>query len=61
MTGEPASMICFNEAKIKRLTIEKPLSEDEIKHSRIRVGVDFMRYYKPGKHVIEVIIRERSE
>jgi hypothetical protein len=31
-------MVCFNEAKIKRLTIDRALSDDEVKHSRIRLG-----------------------
>ena len=38
MTEEtPTSMICFNEAKIKRVTINRALSDDEVKHSRLRL------------------------
>lgn len=57
---EPVSMVCFNEKKIKRLTIEKPLSDDEIKHSRIRVGVEMMRGYDPAKHEFEVIRKDKQ-
>lgn len=57
---EPVSMVCFNENKIKRLTIDRPLSSDEIKHSRIRLGADFMRGYDPEKHEFEIIRKEKQ-
>ncbi|WP_155395757.1 hypothetical protein [Methanosarcina mazei] len=60
MGDEPVSLICFNEKKIKRLTIEKPLSDDEIKHSRIRIGVDMVRDYDPKKHEFEVIRKNKQ-
>jgi hypothetical protein len=56
----PVSIICFNEAKIKRLTISKALSADEIKHHRLRLGVEMFRDYDPEKHEFEVIRKEKQ-
>lgn len=60
MGDEPVSLVCFNEKKIKRLTIEKPLSDDEIKHSRIRIGVGMMKDYDPKLHEFEVIRKDKQ-
>ena len=57
---EVVSIIAFNEKKIKRLRIEKALSTDEIKHSRIRIGVDMLRDYDPAKHEFEVIRKDKQ-
>jgi hypothetical protein len=54
------SMICFNEAKIKRLTINKALSQDEIKNHRIRIGTEMFRDYDPTKHEFEVIRKNKE-
>jgi hypothetical protein len=59
MDEDPVSMVCFNEAKIKRLTIKKPLSEDEQKNHRIRIGVEMFRDYDPKKHEFEIIRKEK--
>lgn len=56
----PVTMICFNEAKIKRLTLDHPLSLDEIKNSRIRIGVDMFKGYDPTKHEFEVIRKNKQ-
>ncbi|MEN6290446.1 MAG: hypothetical protein ABFD07_00315 [Methanobacterium sp.] len=56
---EPVVIVAFNEKRIKRLKIEKPLSDDEIKHSRIRIGVDMVRDYDPSKHEFEVIRKDK--
>jgi hypothetical protein len=61
MSEETAvSMICFNEAKIKRLTINKALSQDEIKNHRLRIGVEMLRDYNPAKHEFEVIRKNKE-
>ena len=60
MNNEPVSLVCFNEAKIKRLTIERPLSQDEIKNGRIRLGADMLREYDPDKHEFEIIRKEKQ-
>lgn len=57
---EPVSMLCFNEKKIKRLTIDKPLSQDEIKNGRIRVGADMLRGYDPALHDFEIIRKDKN-
>lgn len=57
---EPISLVCFNEKKIKRLTITKPLSEDEKKNNRIRVGADMMRGYDPKLHEFEIIRKDKN-
>ncbi|HZY26398.1 MAG TPA: hypothetical protein VFE71_11260 [Bacteroidales bacterium] len=61
MTNEtPVSVICFNEARIKRLTVTKALSQDEIKNSRIRVGIEMLRDYDPAKHEFEIIRKDKE-
>jgi hypothetical protein len=60
MTETPVSLICYNENKIKRLIIDRALSEDEIKHSRLRIGAEFMKNYNPKKHTIDVIIKDKE-
>lgn len=60
MTDEPVALICFNEARIKRLTIDRPLSKDEIKNGRIRLGADMFRDYDPEKHEFEIIRKEKQ-
>lgn len=57
---EPVSMICYNEKKIKRLTLTGPLSLDEIKNSRIRIGVGMMKDYDPKLHEFEVIRKDKQ-
>lgn len=57
---EPTSLLCFNEKKIKRLTITKPLSQDEIKNSRIRIGIEMLRGYKPELHEFEIIRKDKN-
>ena len=57
---EPVSLVCFNEKRIKRLKIEKPLSNDEVKNHRIRIGVDMIRDYDPAKHEFEVIRKDKQ-
>lgn len=54
------SIVAFNEKKIKRLPIDRPLSSDEIKHSRIRIGIDMMRDYDPAKHEFEIIRKDKQ-
>ncbi|HZK70267.1 MAG TPA: hypothetical protein VFD03_01945 [Clostridia bacterium] len=56
----PVSIIAFNEARIKRLTVTKALSQDEIKNSRIRVGIDMLRDYDPAKHEFEIIRKDKD-
>ena len=56
----PVSIIAFNEAKIKRLTISKALSDDEIKHHRIRVGVELFKDYDPALHEFEIIRKDKE-
>ena len=61
MTEEiPVSMICFNEARIKRMTIDRALSSDELKNHRIRLSADFLKQYDPAKHDIEIIIKDKQ-
>ena len=57
---EPVSLVCFNEKRIKRLKIEKPLSNDEVKNHRIRIGVDMLRDYDPEKHEFEIIRKDKQ-
>lgn len=57
---EPVSLLCFNEKKIKRLTLTKPLSHDEIKNSRIRIGIEMTRDYDPKLHEFEVIRKDKQ-
>jgi hypothetical protein len=56
----PVSFIGFNEKKIKRLTIDRVLSQDEIKNHRIRIGVDLLKDYDPSKHEFEVIRKDKE-
>lgn len=60
MVEIPVSMICFNENKIKRLTLNKPLAVDELKYHRIRVNAEFLKDYDPEKHVFEIIRKDRE-
>lgn len=56
----PVSFIGFNEAKIKRVTITRALSADEIKHHRLRLGVEMFQGYDPEKHEFEVIRKNKD-
>jgi hypothetical protein len=60
MDETPSSMICFNESKIKRLTITKALSDDEQKNHRIRIGVEMFKDYDPAKHEFEIIRKNKN-
>lgn len=54
------SMVSFNEKHIKRLKIERPLSSDEVKNHRIRIGVEMLKDYDPVKHEFEVIRKDKK-
>ncbi|MCE5227078.1 MAG: hypothetical protein LLG05_14630 [Porphyromonadaceae bacterium] len=56
----PVSFIGFNEKKIKRLIIDRPLAADELKYHRIRVGVDILRDYDPALHEFEIIRKDKE-
>ncbi|WP_292379349.1 hypothetical protein [Methanosarcina sp. UBA289] len=56
----PVSFIGFNESKIKRVVIDRPLANDELKYHRIRVGVDILRDYDPALHEFEIIRKNKE-
>jgi hypothetical protein len=59
MAEVPTAMICFNTDKIKMLTIDKILSQDELKHHRLRLGVELFKDYDPIKHEFVIIRKEK--
>jgi hypothetical protein len=60
MSEMPVSVICFNIDKIKMLTIDRALSLDELKNSRLRLGVEMFKDYDPTKHEFVVIRKDKD-
>jgi hypothetical protein len=60
MSDVPTQIVCFNVDRITMRIIDRTLSSDEIKNSRIRLGIEMLRDYDPIKHEF-VIIRKDKE